>query len=745
MSKFFIYFIIISLFQINISNSEIINKIEIEGNNRVSVKSIILFSDVDINQNIDSNDLNTILKNLYNTNFFENITIDFKNNILSINVSENPIIQNLEINGVKDKIKDQLIKKLKLRNKSSYVNSFATQDLNLVTNILKSQGYYFVDIKMLKKLNANDTIDLIYNIDLGDKAIIKRINFIGDKKFKDRKLRHIIVSEADKPWKFISNKKYLDEKRINLDIRLLKNFYINNGYYNVKIQETSAQYYDNNEFNLSYNINAGKKFIFNNFKLVLPVDYSKDHFRKITDLMNSLTNTVYSYNKIEDILEEIDNVALSKQYEFINATVEEKIVGNNKIDFIINIEETSKFYVKKINIFGNTITDETVIRQQLVVDEGDAYNEILHNKSINNLKAINIFEGVKSEVVDSNETNHKFINFTVEEKPTGEISAGAGISTSGSNLSFGIKENNYMGSGVKLNTNVTIGDNSIRGLFSITNPNFNYSDRSVTTTLQSTATDVMKDYGYKTSITGVTVSTAFEQYEDFYFSPEISALYESLSTSASASDAYQKQKGDYFDTTFSYGLTYDKRDQVYQPTSGFKSSFKQSLPVISDGYALVNSYEYKHYKELFNDMIGSFTFYGKVINSLSDKDVRVSKRLFMPGNRLRGFEIGKVGPTENGDFIGGNFVSAINFATTLPKFLPEVQNADFKLFFDMGNIWGVDYSDTIDDSSTIRSAAGLAIDWFTPVGPLNFSFSQPITKASTDKTETFRFNLGTTF
>ena len=144
-------------------------------------------------------------------------------------------------------------------------------------------------------------------------------------------------------------------------------------------------------------------------------------------------------------------------------------------------------------------------------------------------------------------------------------------------------------------------------------------------------------------------------------------------------------------------------------------------------------------------MIGNFTFYTRMIHSINDEDVRISKRLYIPSRRLRGFEPGKIGPKDGSEHVGGNYLTSINLSTTLPQILPNLQSTDFKLFFDVGNVWGIDYSDTIDDSNKFRTSTGITIDWFTPVGPLNFSLSQPLTTAGTDVTESFRFNLGTTF
>ena len=280
---------------------------------------------------------------------------------------------------------------------------------------------------------------------------------------------------------------------------------------------------------------------------------------------------------------------------------------------------------------------------------------------------------------------------------------------------------------------------------SVTNPNFNYSDRVLKTTIENSSTDRLTANGYKTSETGLAISTNFEHYKDFYISPELSAYHETLKTNSTASTSLQKQKGSFFDVDFNYALSLDKRNSAWQPSEGFRSIFRQELPLISDDTTVKNSYEFNAHHEFAEDMVGSFSFFTSAVNSLSGNDVRISKRLFMPGKRLRGFETGRVGPKDGLEYVGGNYLTALNLSSSIPKILATQENIDFRVFFDAANIWHVDYSDTINNSNKIRTSTGIGIDWFTPVGPLNFSLSQAITKAATDVTETFRFNLGTTF
>ena len=191
-------------------------------------------------------------------------------------------------------------------------------------------------------------------------------------------------------------------------------------------------------------------------------------------------------------------------------------------------------------------------------------------------------------------------------------------------------------------------------------------------------------------------------------------------------------------------MTLNRLDQNYQPTEGFKTSFYQSIPLYTDDNTLENTYRFSKYYSLKDEMIFSLKFFTKAVNSLTGDDVRVTKRVLIPSRQLRGFERGKIGPQDAGDYIGGNYGASLNFAATLPKLLPEFEEIDVSVFLDLANVWGVDYNESLDDSK-LRSATGLAFDWYTPIGPLSFSLAQPITKSSNDRTEKIRFNIGTTF
>ena len=741
--KKILFFIFLSLY-FSKAFGEIVNKIEIFGNERISNETIKMFADVSIEKDLNQNEINKILKNLYDSNFFDDVEISFKKNVLKIKVKEYPIIDKIIIKGIKaDKIKSAISKNLSLKSRSSFNQFFLIKDKDEIKNVLKSLGYYFYRIDTQIENLDNNSVILTYIIDLGEKSKIKKITFIGEKIFKDNKLRSVIVSEETKFWKFISGRKYLNENTINLDKRLLKNFYLSKGYFNVSINSSFAKLIENDQFELIYSIEPGIKFFFDNITLNLPDDFDENNFKELEKIFSEIKNKPYSINSVNNILDELDKITTKEEFHSVNATVTENII-DNKINLNFEIVETEKLFVEKINIYGNNVTREEVIRNNLEIDEGDPYNKILQLKSVNNLKSLNFFKQVDAEIIKGSSDDARIINYSVQEKPTGEISAGAGVGTSGGTIGFSIKENNYLGKGISLEGSATLSDESIKGIFSVTNPNYNNSDKSINFSIEANELDRIKDFGYKNNKMGFSIGTQFEYLDDFNLGLSTSTFYERIETDSTASVQQKKLDGNYFDTFLRFNFDYDKRNQYFQTSDGFRSRYYLDLPVISETNTLTNTYDYKVYSELYDQNISSASFFIKASKSINNKDIKLSERLNIPSNKLRGFEKGKIGPVDGNDFIGGNFVSAINLSSTIPQILENSQNIDVAVFFDAANVWGVDYDSSLDNSK-IRSSIGLGIDWFTLIGPLNFSFALPISKEDTDKTESFRFNIGTSF
>ena len=221
--------------------------------------------------------------------------------------------------------------------------------------------------------------------------------------------------------------------------------------------------------------------------------------------------------------------------------------------------------------------------------------------------------------------------------------------------------------------------------------------------------------------------------------------YDDLRTNSNASASLQKQDGDFTELAAVYGFTYDKRNRTFMPTDGSVFGFVQSLPIYADKPFIDNTFRFSTYHEFNENYVGSGKIFLSAINGLNDEDVRLSKRKTLSTRRLRGFSKGKIGPVDGNDHIGGNYAAAVNFDVNLPNLLPDSSNTDVSFFVDFGNVWEVDYDDSLDDSNKLRSSTGINASWISPIGPMTFTLATNLSKASTDTTESFNFNLGTSF
>ena len=733
------------LFIAGSSFAEIVNEIQISGNKRVSDETVKVYGEIKPEGSDFSNsDINNILKNLYSTNFFEDVNIEIRNKKLIINLIEYPVINEIVLIGEQNtRVKNQIKKIISSKEKNSFIKNNLNKDINLIKKLYSSLGYKFSQVETKVRNIDENNVDLAINIDKGEITRISKIFFTGDKKIKDKRLRDIIASEEDKFWKVISRNTRFNENQIELDKRLLINYYKNLGYYDVKVTSSSAEIQDSENINLYYSIEAGKRYIFAKIETVLDSTFDKEIFFPLREKYNDLVGTYYSPFKIKKILEEIDIIIDNKNLQFVEHSVQETIEGD-KINLAFNIKEGKKIIVERINIKGNNVTNESVIRSELLLDEGDPFTNLNLDKSVAKLKSKNIFNRVKSEVLPGSSDDQKIIEINIEEKPTGELSAGAGVGTNGGTFAFDIQENNWLGEGKIVGINVELSEESLKGKLFYTNPNYDLLGNSIEYHIQNTSND-KPDQGYENKLITFGAGTSFEQYKDIYTNLSLNFSYDDLRTNSNASASLQKQDGDFTELAAVYGLTYDKRNRTFMPTDGSVFGFVQSLPIYADKPFIDNTFRFSTYHEFNENYVGSGKIFLSAINGLNDEDVRLSKRKSLSTRRLRGFSKGKIGPVDGNDHIGGNYAAAVNFDVNLPNLLPDSSNTDVSFFVDFGNVWEVDYDDSLDDSNKLRSSTGVNASWISPIGPMTFTLATNLSKASTDTTESFNFNLGTSF
>ena len=736
-----IFFIVLT----NVSFAEI-KKINIVGNARVNSATIESLVDKKTS-NIDSIYINNLTKKIYDTDFFADVKISFNQEVLTINVIENPIVNFFYINGIKDSDLDQANKIITLKENSIFSSSKLKKDIEATREFLNASGYYQASIVPEVIKIDNNQINLIINIDKKEISKIKNIYFIGNKYFSNSQLMDVITSSEDGWWKFFSTSA-LSEQRIEYDKQLLKEFYKSKSFYDVQIESAFASVDKNNKFTLTYSINSGKKYKFGDYDLKFSgLVLKEEDIKEIKNISNKLLkNEFYSPLTINKINKQITDFLESRKYGNFEINLQDAKAADDKINIIIQLNEGQKSLVNKINIQGNIITEEKVIRDNLIISEGDQLNSSKVKKSIDNVKSKQLFSKVDYKIEDSDKKNFKDLNLFVKEQPTGNISAGVGYGTNGGLFEASVNERNFLGQGINLNFTGRLSADVIRGELSYLDPNYKNSNKELAASLFSEVDDY-KNSGYQNKRAGTKFATKYEIYEDIFFRPNLGIQFDKLEVTGDASSLLRSRQGDFVTTSFGYNFLFDQRDSKFTPTSGSIIYFDQNIATfLSDIPTVQTGVGATFYKELLNEKyIGSIKARLANVVAFNDKDVKLSDRIFSSASDLRGFEQRGVGPVDSGDHIGGNNLATLSLKSTFPNPMPENLRATTFLFLDMGNVWGADYSSSISNSSKLRTSTGIALDLMSPIGPLSFTYSIPLSKASTDKEQNFLFNIGSSF
>ena len=459
-----------------------------------------------------------------------------------------------------------------------------------------------------------------------------------------------------------------------------------------------------------------------------------------------MVGAFYSPNLLNKINKEITTYLISKKYNNFEINIKENKKINDIIDIRVELNEEPKVLVNRINIQGNSITEEKIIRNNLILTEGDYLSLSKIKKSIDNIKSKQLFSKIDYKIEDSEKNNSKNFNLFVKEQPTGNISAGVGYGTNGGLFEGSINERNFLGQGINLNFTGRFATEKVTGVFNYNDPDFKGSDKEFNYSLYSEVDDYVNS-GYQNKKVGTKFGTKYEIYDDLYFRPNISLGYEKLDTDSTASTLLKTREGKFTTTSLGYNFSSDLRDSKFNPTSGSIIFFDQDVAFLfSDIPTVQTVIGGVFYKELINEnFVGSAKIKLGNVFAFDNKNVKLSDRFFTGTSDLRGFDHRGIGPTDGGDHVGGNNLAIIGLKTTFPNPIPDVLRPTSYMFYDIANIWGVDYSDSISDSSKIRSSIGIGIDITSPVGPLTFSYGVPISKLSTDKEQRFLFNLGSSF
>jgi len=739
--------VLIIFFILTTSSFSEIKKVNIVGNKRVNSNTIESLVDKKI-LNVDSIFINNLTKKIYDTEFFSDVKISYNQESLTIIVTENPIVNFFYINGIKDSDLDQVNKIIYLKENTIFSNSKLKKDIEAAKDFFYSIGYYSASVTPEIIKIDNNQVNLIINIDKKEISKIKNIYFIGNKFFSSSQLLDVISSSEDGWWKLFSSSSF-SEQRIEYDKLLLKDFYKLKGFYDVQVESGFINVDKENNFSLTFSINSGNKYKFGELNIqALNPSFRENDIAEIKNISSQLlkNNEIYSTATISKLNKIITSYLESKRYNNFELDLQELKKDNEYVNLLLQLKDEQKVLLNKINIQGNTVTEEKVIRDSILLNEGDYLNFSKVKKSIDNLKSKQLFSKVDYKISDSEKKNFKDFNLFVKEQATGNISAGIGYGTNGGLLEASINEKNFLGQGINLNFTGRLSSEIVRGDLSYVDPNFKNSDKELASSLYSEVDDYTNS-GYQNKRVGTKFATKYEIYEDIFFRPNATIQYDKLEVTGSASSLLRSRQGNFMTTSLGYNFSIDQRDSRFNPTSGSVIYFDQNIATLfSDIPTIQTGLGGTFYKELLNDkFIGSAKVRLANVFAFDNKNVKLSDRIFSSQNDLRGFETRGVGPVDSGDHIGGNNLATLSLKSTFPNPIPENLRANTFIFFDAGNVWKADYSDLISSSSKIRSSTGVALDLMSPFGPLSFAYSIPISKASTDKEQRFLFNIGSSF
>jgi outer membrane protein insertion porin family len=706
---------------------------------------VLSYGDLSV-EKLYSDDLtNNAIKKLYDTQLFSDISIKYLDNILTINVKENPTINLVLFDGNKSKKDEDLVSEIKLKERSVFSRSRVKEDVKRLLELYQRSGRLAAKIDPSVELLDNNRINLIFKIDEAKVSNVSKITIIGNKEFTDREIRKIMTTKTPSLLKFWSKGGNYDPDRIEYDKQLVSDFYSKNGFVNFAFTSSIAQLVDSNKFEIILTVTEGDKHNFGSIKVITKLDKLNSEV-----LENNLSNNVgetFNSDIIKDSVEYIKDSASAFGFTFIK--IDPQMIINDltkTVDITFDINEGPKVYVNRININGNTRTIDKVIRRAFSFSEGDAYNKYSVNYAKDKIRSLNYFEKVEineERVADSDKLN---LNIDVIEKNTGSATLGAGYgSTNGTTLTAGLTEDNFLGKGQKVKVSSSFASTQNLYDISITEPYFRNKDLLIRSDLYSRFNDP-SNVNYETETLGVGLALGFPLSSSNRVTVKYSLLTTNTKADANATAYENLLSGTDTVSIIGYNISLDKRNSPYKPTSGSILKIEQNLAGVggTSNY-LQNKITYKKYKALSKRFTGAFKTEFGSINGYSGKYAPVDSMFNIGGNKLRGFKSGKVGPQLNTSYTGGNYYYLLTTETNFDLPIDEYDISS-SLFLDVGSVWGLDdrYG-SIDDSHKLRSSVGININWDSAIGPINIILAEPFMSEPNDNTDKFSFDIGYNF
>ena len=733
-----------------------VSRIDVSGNQRMDAESVRILSDVHVGDNVSAEGANQIAKRLQESGYFSRVNVRMSGNVLKIDIVEAPTVNLVTIEGNDEISTDDLKKELRLKSRDSYDESVIGADVQRMLTLYQRKGFFGTTIEPQKIELDDNRVNVVYEIDEGHPTYIRRIDFEGNKVFRDRDLRDAILSREHAWWRFMTQFDVFDEDRILYDQQMLRQFYMRNGYVDMNVTDANGVFTpDRQYYSVTFTIDEGEKYDFGKITIKNPFPDVPDDI--LYDVVAMDDGDTYNIDLVDETISNLRGAVADHGYAFITVNpVPTKNDDDNTIDIEFQIEKTNRIYLNNINILGNVRTFDSVIEQLIPMRSGDPFSLQTIEEGRQNLMRTRYFKSVQmvpNRIADANMIN---LDIQVEEQPTGELSGGFGWSNiNGFMIDAGISESNFMGRGQVVQLRGSIAQYQKQALFSFTEPYLFGRPLSAGFDVSYTMYDYssLGGFGYDRDSLTVAGRMGWKLTDHWSQNVRLSAAFDQnydLNSETGWRDAVLFTLGTY--------LRYYNLDTNFEQNT--HTGVVGNLGVAYTGFGGTETY--MRYNA---DIIGMVKFFDDrwqlrsslefgLIQPLDDSYVSRVYRYFLGGESLRGFDIAGVG-SRNWWYttysLGGLW--KINGSTQLnfPIFIPDEYQVKGFVFVDYGILGKPPHEEytflgqpnLID--TDIRTSAGFGIYWNTPMGPMNFSWGWPLRMNEYDREQRFLLSFETQF
>ena len=747
-----------------------VQRIIVKGNERIEPATVISYLPIQAGETIDPAKIDLALKTLFRTDLFSDVRIDLEGTDLVVTVVENPIINRVLFEGNKGLKEDKLKDEVTVRPRGIFTRAKAQNDVGRIVELYRRSGRISATVTPQIIELPQKRVDLIFKIDEGPKSGVLTVNFIGNHGFSDNDLRDVVVTKESHWYKFLaSSSANYDPDRMEYDKEQLRKHYRNRGYYDFRVISAVAELApDKNGFVITYTLDEGAKYKFG--KIDVETELQKLDKNVLKQLVPIRQGETYQDEKIEKATDALTFAAGAAGFAFVD--VRPNYTPNREtktVDLTFNVKEGPRVYIDRIDIVGNTATLDYVIRREMNVAEGDAYNRALVDRSTNNIKALGFFKDVAIEETPGSAPDRTGLQVKVTEQPTGELSFSAGYSSVDKLvLDLGISQRNFRGRGQNVRARASVGSLRQQIEFSFTEPRWHGRDLAAGFDLYQYKQDLSDYVAYDTNSIGFGLRLNFPLTLNTRMSTNYTLRRDKVSIVSSYCDpaaplislAVCAQQGTYLTSLVGYALRLDRRNDPINPTRGFYAEFAQDFAGVGGDVNYVSSRMGGGWYHGFSrTIILSVTGEAGYIEGWGGDTVRINDRFYKGGETFRGFETAGIGPRDTNlgrsDSLGGKAYAIGTVELMVPTGLPDQYGIKAALFSDFGTLGKLDSKDKLNaagvrdpliyDNLALRASAGVSIFWRSPMGPIRFDFSRVLAKEDYDKTETFKFSTSTRF